>query len=400
MENTTRNHKPVTQQDEIVGHAVRAVYMYAGMTDIAAIYNDAAYLKAVTNIWNNMTERKMYLTGGIGAKHEGEAFGKDYELPNLTSYSETCASIGDVYWNNRLFMLTGDSKYYDIIERTLYNGLLSGISLDDKNFFYVNPLEADGKFQFNQGKCTRQAWFDCSCCPTNLIRFIPSFPGLIYASQKDTLYVNLYSSNNAKLKLNKENINIEQKTDYPWNGNISIIFNTENSQSFTLKLRIPGWAENRVIPGKLYTYTDKLKNNTIIKINGKNINYDTFQGYATITRKWDPDDKVEIKLPMEIRHVIADEKVKADKNLTALEYGPIVYCVEGIDNNNLLDDIVLTDNSRLKIEKRNDFLTGLNIITGEVRSKKNNSKLKLTAIPYFSWSNRSEGTMKVWLPMD
>ncbi len=192
-----QDHMPVTRQNEVVGHAVRGVYMYAGMTDIAALYHDQAYMKATRALWENMVNKKMYLTGGIGSRHDGEAFGENYELPNLTAYSETCAAIGSVLWNQRLFLLSGDSKYYDIIERTLYNGVIPGISNDGKKFFYPNPLESDGKYDFNMGACTRQAWFDCSCCPTNLVRFIPSIPGLIYATDKDSLYINLFVSNNA-----------------------------------------------------------------------------------------------------------------------------------------------------------------------------------------------------------
>jgi hypothetical protein len=394
----SQDHIPVTQQTEIVGHAVRAVYMYAGMTDIAAIYNDTAYLKAVNNIWNNLAERKMYITGGIGAKHEQESLGGDYELPNLTAYCETCAAIGNVYWNNRLFMLTGDAKYYDIIERTLYNGLISGISLDGKGFFYVNPLEADGKFKFNQGAGTRQNWFDCSCCPTNLVRFIPSLPSLIYAKQKDTLYVNLYISSKATMSVNNKPITLEQQTDYPWQGDITIVISPEKAERFTLKLRIPGWAQNQVLPSSLYSYTDTIRNKNVITVNGQEINYSTHLSYAVITRKWKSGDVIKIKLPMTIRRVIACEQVKDDRNMVALEYGPVVYCVEGIDNNNQLDSFVLPDNAELKLEKRNDLLNGVNIITGVVPAGTGQGMLKLTAVPYYAWSNRGEGTMKVWLP--
>jgi DUF1680 family protein len=394
----SQDHISVTQQTEIVGHAVRAVYMYAGMTDIAAIYNDSAYMKAVMNIWNNLVERKMYITGGIGAKHEQESFGGDYELPNLTAYCETCAAIGNVYWNNRLFMLTGDAKYYDVIERTLYNGLISGISLDGKSFFYVNPLEADGKFRFNQGARTRQNWFDCSCCPTNLVRFIPSLPGLIYAVQGDRLYVNLYMSSKATVSVNNKPINIEQQTACPWQGDVKIKINPEKAGRFTLNLRIPGWAQNQVLPSDLYSYVDTLKDKVVITINGREIKYLTHLGYAAITRKWSAGDEIKITLPMSISHIIANEKVKDDKNLAALEYGPIVYCVEGIDNNNQLDNLTLPDSAVLKVEKRDDLLNGVNIITGDVPSNNGQAILKLTAVPYYAWSNRGEGTMKVWLP--
>jgi hypothetical protein len=394
----SQDHKPVIQQHEIVGHAVRAVYMYAGMTDVGAMYDDSTYLKAVFDIWENMVEKKMSLTGGIGAKHNGESLGSDYELPNLKAYNETCASIGDVYWNNRLFMLTGDAKYFDIIERTLYNGLISGLSLDGKNFFYVNPLEANSKFQFNCGAGTRQPWFDCSCCPTNLIRFIPSLPGLIYAVQKDTLYVNLYASSAATVNLENKNIIIEQQTDFPWRGEVKIKIKPKISEQFTLKLRIPGWAQNKVLPSSLYTYTDTISSDIILAVNGEKSNYYIDHGYAVITRRWELGDSINISLPMYIRRVIANKRIKDDENLIALEYGPIVYCVEGIDNNNQLDNLTLPDDATLKVEKRNDLLQGVNIISGNIPTKDGLTTRIFTAVPYYAWSNRGAGTMKVWLP--
>lgn len=393
----SQDHLPVTQQTEIVGHAVRALYMYAGMTDIAAIYGDDAYLKAVNSIWSNLNERKMYITGGIGARHDQESLGDDYELPNLTAYAETCAAIANAYWNNRLFMLTGDARYYDCLERSLYNGLLSGISLDGKSFFYVNPLEADGKFMFNHGSGTRQSWFDCSCCPTNLVRFIPSLPGLIYAQQKDELFVNLYVSSKAETTVNNTPVIIEQQTDYPWQGNINIIITPKKPKQFTLKLRVPGWAQNQPLPGALYSYTDIVNDKPVITINGKETKYNTQLGYAAITRQWKAGDTVTLKLPMTIRHVIAREEVQDDRGKTALEYGPIVYCVEGIDNGNL-DNFTLPDNVELRVEKRNDLFNGVNVITGLVPASDVKGMRTLTAVPYYTWSNRGVSTMKVWLP--
>jgi uncharacterized protein len=394
----SQDHIPVIQQHEIVGHAVRAVYMYAGMTDVGAMFDDSTYLKAVVTIWENMVEKKMSLTGGIGAKHDGESLGNDYELPNLKAYNETCASIGSVYWNNRLFMLTGDAKYIDIIERTLYNGLISGLSLDGKNFFYVNPLEADGKFQFNCGTGTRQPWFDCSCCPTNLIRFIPSLPGLMYAVQKDTLYVNLYASSTAKVDLENNTLTIEQQTDFPWQGNVKIKIRPEIFEQFTLKFRIPGWVQNKVLPSNLYSYADTVNRKIVVTLNGKEIPYTIHHGYATITRKWKLEDSVIINLPMSIRRVRANKRINDDENLTALEYGPIVYCVEGIDNKNQLDGIALPDDATLKVEKRNDLLQGVNIILGDIPAKGETAGRNFTAVPYYAWSNRGAGTMKVWMP--
>jgi uncharacterized protein len=392
----SQDHKPVTEQDEVVGHAVRAVYMYAGMTDIAAIYNDTAYLKAVNALWENMVTKKMYLTGGIGSRHEGEAFGGNYELPNLTAYNETCAAIGDVYWNQRLFLLTGDSKYYDVIERTLYNGLIAGLSLQGTEFFYPNPLEADGVYKFNQGACTRQAWFDCSCCPTNLIRFVPSIPGTIYATQKDSIYINLYMSNSASITLQNNKVEIVQETDYPWEGNVHITVNPEEKATFTLKLRIPGWSRNQVLPGDLYAYLDTPVKNYIIRINNKEYEGELKNGYFDITRKWSAGDQVELILPLEIRRVIANENVADDKGKVAIECGPLVYCAEEIDNDNKVLQLSVPDKVEFHFGRNEGFPDGVHPIIGDIRMKRED--YKLTLIPYYAWSNRGVGKMQVWFP--
>lgn len=378
---------PVIQQKEAVGHAVRAVYMYAGMTDIAAIYNDKNYLNAVNNLWTNMVNKKMYLTGGIGAKHDGEAFGENYELPNLTAYNETCAAIGDVYWNHRLHNLTGKSDYFDVIERSLYNGLISGISLDGKQFFYPNALESDGIHKNNRGSCTRQSWFDCSCCPTNLIRFIPSIPGLIYSQSKNTLYVNLYASNTAKVTLENTELAITQQTNYPWNGKIALTVAPKNTATFTLKLRIPGWARNQVLPGDLYHYSFASTAKTKVTINGIPFEGKENNGYISIHRKWKKSDAIAIDFPMEVQKVITNEKVVTNKDKVALEYGPIVYALEEMDNKDNFDAIKINPSETFKVTYTPSLLNGINVIE--------NSNLK--AIPYYSWSNRGVGKMKVWI---
>lgn len=380
---------PVIQQKEAVGHAVRAVYMYAGMTDIAAIFNDKNYLNAVNNLWTNMVNKKMYLTGGVGAKHDGEAFGENYELPNLSAYNETCAAIGDVYWNHRLHNLTGKSDYFDVIERSLYNGLISGISLDGKQFFYPNALESDGIHKNNRGSCTRQSWFDCSCCPTNLIRFIPSIPGLIYSHSKNTLYVNLYASNTAKVTLENTEVVITQQTNYPWNGKIALTLAPKNTASFTLKLRIPGWARNQVLPGDLYHYTNRSTAKTKVTINGIPFEGKENEGYISIHRKWKKGDAIAIDFPMEVQKVITNEKVVTNKDKMALEYGPIVYAIEEMDNKDNFDAIKINPSETFKVTYSPSFLNGINVIE--------NSNLK--AIPYYSWSNRGVGKMKVWIDL-
>lgn len=387
----SQDHLPVIKQTEAVGHAVRALYMYAGMTDIAVIFKDTNYLYAVNKIWENITTKKMYITGGLGSKHEGEAFGSNYELPNLTAYNETCAAIASVYWNHRLFLLTGNSKYFDIIERTLYNGLISGISLDGKNFFYPNPLESDGKFQFNMGACTRQPWFDCSCCPTNLIRFIPSIPSLIYATNKDTVYVNLFIASNTQMTINGNQIQLNQVTDYPWDGKITINIKTEKETNFTLKIRIPYWAKNQAVPGDLYSYANKIEDKIVLMINNRKQDLNFEKGYAVISKKWLDGDKVELILPMEIRKVIANEKVEEDKNKIAFEYGPFVYCAEEIDNENI-SEIIIPEELNLKPELKNISSEKFISLSGKIYEK------DFILIPYYLWSNRGIGKMKVWFP--
>jgi DUF1680 family protein len=388
-----QDHLPVVKQEEVVGHAVRGVYMYAGMTDIAALYGDKQYLNAVNKLWENMVNKKMYITGGIGARHDGESFGDNYELPNLTAYNETCAAIGSVYWNQRLFQLTGESKYYNVIERTLYNGLISGIAIDGDNFFYPNPLESDGKYPFNQGLPTRQQWFDCSCCPTNIIRFIPSIPGLIYATKNDTLFVNLYISNNANVAINDNKIAVSQTTGYPWNGNIKISIKPEKESSFTLKLRIPGWAQNQVLPGDLYRYKNTESEKVDLMVNGEKSEQPIKEGYITLTQNWKIDNNIELRIPMKIQQVIANEKVVADKNLVAFEYGPFVYCAEEADNK-AIDKIFFTKNTDLSIQNKRIHSDLVNAIIGKTSTY--NEPVQL--IPYYIWANREVGKMKVWFP--
>jgi len=387
----SQDHKPVVEQDEVVGHAVRAVYMYAGMTDIAAIYKDKSYREAVDKLWDNMTQKKIYVTGGIGAKHDGEKFGDNYELPNLTAYNETCAAIGSVYWNNRLFNLTGNVKYYDLLERTMYNGVIAGISLKGTEFFYPNPMESDGVYKFNMGACTRSGWFDCSCCPTNLIRFIPAIPGLIYAQENDTLFVNLYMSNTADVTLNKSKIKVSQETNYPWDGKVKMNVSPEKSGSFTLKLRVPGWARNEVMSGGLYSYTTKSSAVPTLSINGKKQDAKITGGYFVITRKWKKGDVVEVNFPMYVREVVASDKITEDKDKVALEYGPLVYTVEEADNADV-DGIAISNKTLLATKLQPNLLNGIYTIEGAAGNK------KFTAIPYYTWSNRGIGKMKVWIP--
>ncbi|MBN1456459.1 MAG: glycoside hydrolase family 127 protein [Sedimentisphaerales bacterium] len=392
-----QDHKPVTQQDEAVGHAVRAVYMYAAMADIAGIENDPAYLNAVDKIWENVVSKKLYITGGIGARHQGESFGNNYELPNKTSYNETCAAIGSIYWNHRMFLLHGDAKYIDVLERTLYNGMISGVSLSGDKFFYPNCLESDGKYKFNRGTLTRQPWFDCSCCPSNVTRFIPSVPDYIYAHQDDSLYVNLFIAGTADIEMDKTSVKVTQQTDYPWDGKITIKIDPKAAKKFAVNIRIPGWAANKPVPSDLYSYLDENKNPATIKLNGKPANFIMKNGFAVIDRKWSKGDTLELDLPMPVRRVIAIDKVKDDINKTALVRGPLVYCAEWVDNDNKVLDMVIPDDAEFKTEYKKDLLNGVTVITGDVLDT-SGKKRSLTAIPYYAWSHRSPGEMAVWLP--
>lgn len=385
----SQDHIPVVQQDEVVGHAVRAVYMYAAMTDIAAIENDTAYHRAVDKLWDNMVQKKMYITGGIGALHEGEAFGENYELPNLTAYNETCASIGDVYWNHRMHSLSGDAKYFDVIERTLYNGLISGLSLDGQKFFYPNALESDGKYEFNQGACTRKSWFDCSCCPTNIVRFIPAIPGLIYSKSDNEVYVDLYMSNKATVDLPDNKIQISQQTNYPWDGKVQIDVQGQPTKKFDLKLRVPGWARNEVLPGELYHYADGLSAKTTLYINGEMQEFKVDKGYITLSGEAVSGKRIDIEFPMQVRMVETSEMVVENLGKVALEYGPIVYAVEEIDNKSNFDEISVANADGFQVHMDADLLEGVNTL----------KKDGMTAIPYYAWSNRGIGKMKVWLDL-
>lgn len=382
----SQDHLPVTQQKEVVGHAVRAVYMYAGMTDIAALQHDPSYRKAVVALWENMVNKKMYITGGIGSRHENEGFGENYELPNLTAYNETCAAIGNIYWNHDMFKLTGESKYFDIIERVLYNGLLSGLSLSGTQFFYPNPLESDGEYKFNQGALTRKDWFDVSCCPTNLMRMLPSVSELIYAKNEDTVFINLYVGSEVDVDLSDKSVRINQITNYPWDNKIKIEVLPEQPSTFVLKLRVPGWAEGRPTPGNLYKYSEWPEKEVKVHINGKILFKESENGYIVLDRKWKKGDHLQIEFPMGVREVIADEKAEADNEKVSLEIGPLVYVVEEADNNNI-------ENVRIKSETEFDVVFEDNLLGGV--NTVNFDGIK--AIPYYSWSNRGVGKMKTWL---
>lgn len=395
-------HKPVIEQDEAVGHAVRAAYMYSGMADVAALTGDSSYIKAIDRIWDNIVSKKYYITGGIGATNNGEAFGKNYELPNMSAYCETCAAIGNVYMNYRLFLLHGESKYYDLLERTLYNGLISGVSLDGGGFFYPNPLESIGQHQ-------RQPWFGCACCPSNICRFIPSLPGYIYATKGKDLYVNLFMSNTANLKVNGKNVTISQKTSYPWNGDITLNIDNNSAKEFTLKIRIPGWAQNNVVPSDLYSYSDDFRPSYKVSVNGYDIDCkaNIKNGYVSINRKWKKGDKVSVHFDMEPRTVKANNNVEADRGRIAIERGPIVYCAEWCDNDFDVLSTIMNRNPKFDVVNKPDMLYGIKQLETKAQTIGYDKEgrvvakdVKLTLIPYYAWAHRGSGAMAVWIPQE
>ena len=393
-------HKPVLEQDEAVGHAVRAAYMYAGMADVAALTGDQGYIDAIDAIWDNIVTKKLYITGGIGATNNGEAFGENYELPNMSAYCETCAAIGNVYVNHRLFLLHGESKYYDVLERTLYNGLISGVSLDGGGFFYPNPLESIGQHQ-------RQPWFGCACCPSNICRFIPSLPGYVYATKGSDVYVNLFMSNTSNLTVNGKKVQLSQETRYPWNGDIAITVDNNKAKAWTMKVRVPGWVRGQVVPSNLYEYTDGKRLGYSFTVNGEKVEGELQNGYFCINRQWKKGDVVRVHFDMEPRTVKANYKVEADRGRISIERGPIVYCAEWPDNDFDVLSVIMNREPKFEVVEQPDLLYGLNQLKTDAQVLSFDDKgrlvaddVKLTLIPYYAWCHRGSGSMAVWLPQE
>ena len=398
----SQSHLPVVKQEEAVGHAVRAAYMYAGMADVAALTGDTSYIHAVDNIWNNIVSKKMYITGGIGSTRNGEAFGANYDLPNMSAYCETCAAIGNIYVNYRLFLLHGDAKYFDVLERVLYNGALAGVSFDGGHFFYPNPLESAGQHQ-------RQPWFGCACCPSNICRFIPSVPGYIYAVKGTDVYVNLYTANDSEFKVEGRTVEIEQQTDYPNSGYVKIYMRKVRT-GMTLKLRMPGWMRNNAVPSDLYEYTDGKRPSYTVKINDKIVVTQTDEkGYVNLTRDWHIDDKIEITFDMEPRVVKASPKVAADLGRVAIERGPVVYCAEFADNPGFdVRSIILNQMPKFSVTTKNivekfnvpQLVTDAQVLLFNTRGELQSRSVQLNLIPYYAWNHRGQGSMTVWLPQE
>jgi DUF1680 family protein len=392
-------HKSVVDQHEAVGHAVRAAYMYAGMADIAALTSDARYIKAIDDIWEDAVYKKMYVTGGIGSTGNGEAFGAAYELPNMSAYNETCASIANVYWNYRLFLLHGDAKYYDVLERTLYNAFLSGVSLTGDRFFYPNPLESHGQHQ-------RSPWFSCACCPSNVTRFVPSIGGYFYAQKDQSLYVNLYGESTADFAVGKTPVTLKQKTNYPWEGDIQIEVTPAQAATFDIRLRIPGWAQDTPMAGDLYSFRDKATAQPQVSVNGKAVPLTTHKGYAVLDRKWKKGDVIRITLPMPVRRVVGNTHIAADQDKYAYQRGPLVYCAEWPDYaEKKVLNIVVPDDARMQAVYTPDLFNGVYRLQtkGEAAARASETEIKtqpvdVTLIPYFAWAHRGAGEMTVWIP--
>ncbi len=395
----TQDHIPVIEQKEAVGHAVRAAYMYSGMADVAALTGNQDYINALDHLWNNVVGKKMYITGGIGSTYDGEAFGENYELPNLTAYCETCAAIANMLWNQRMFLLHGDAKYMDVFERTLYNNFLAGVSVNGNQFFYPNPLESDGSHE-------RSPWFSCACCPTNVVRFLPSLPGYMVAHNNNNLYINLYASNKSTIPMPFGDLQLEQKANYPWSGEIEMLLtNIPKNSPMKLHLRIPGWARNQAVATDLYTFIETESQNISVKLNGEEISYTMNKGYAVIDRNWNPGDRIQLSLPMEIKRVLSSDSVENNRGKMAIQVGPLVYAAEGVDHNDKVVNLLLDKDISLAFETNNNWIDGMKTLVGKGLAVSKNesgeilkSETDLTLIPYFAWDHRGPNEMLIWFP--
>ncbi len=394
----SQDHKPIKDQDEIVGHAVRAGYLYSGVTDIAAITGSEEYKKAAINVWENLATKKLYITGGMGSRPQGEGFGPNYELPEHTAYCETCAAIANVYWSYRMFLLTGESKYMDVVERALYNGVISGVSLSGDRYFYDNPLASVGQHE-------RAPWFGCACCPGNITRFMPSVPGYTYAVKGDEIYVNLFAEGYADIKTANGEITVKQETAYPWDGKIKITFANVKGNGIKINIRIPGWALGTPVAGDLYSYSDKVKEKVTITLNGNDVPVNTNEGYVKLAQAVSEKDEIILNLPMQVRKVAANEKVEYLKDKTALQRGPVVYCLEAADQSDKhVFNLFEPQLKSIKAEFEEGLLGGVVTLTGNagkfINGRKSSSNQPFKAVPYYSWNNRGAGEMTVWIAED
>ena len=399
-----QDHVPLVEQQEAVGHAVRGGYFYAGVADVAAIYGDQNYIAAIDRIWEDVVSRKLYLTGNVGQHGAGEGYAGAYKLTNFRAYNETCAAIALAMWNHRMFLLHGESKYIDVLERSIYNGFLSGIALSGDKFFYPNPLACDLKFKFNHGSLERSPWFGCSCCPVNIVRFIPSIPGYIYAVRDNSAYVNLFIAGEGEVVVAGQTVTLKQETRYPWDGALRLTVTPEKEAEFVLKIRVPGW-QSSPLPSDLYQYLPLKPLELRYAVNGEPAPVTLEQGYAILRRTWKPGDVVEHQIPLPVRRVICNEQVEANRGRIAIERGPLVYCVEGADHGGKALDLFLKDDVTLTPEHREDHLGGVTVLTGQARracrasdGSPTSEPQQITMIPYYAWCHRGANEMAVWLP--
>lgn len=392
---------PVKQQTQITGHAVRAMYMYTGAADVAAQTGDVDYMKAMRNVWEDVVYRNMYITGGIGSAGSNEGFSVDYDLPNEQAYCETCASVGMVFWNQRMNSLTGNAEYIDVLERSLYNGALDGLSLSGDRFFYGNPLASRGQHQ-------RREWFGTACCPANIARLVASLGNYIYAKSDDAIYVNLFVGSNTTIPLKSGNVGVKMETNYPWEGEVKLMIDPVKKVRFKVYLRIPGWVEGKLVPGNLYQFngSGNVPAPIALSVNGQLANATEENGYYVIDRLWQKGDKIEYGLAMGTNYAIAREELKQDKNRIAIQRGPIVYCIEGADNNGKAWNVIIPENTKFEtidykvLDESVKALTAeVPVVTvGEDGLSLKTEKKKIIAIPYYTWANRGKNEMQVWLP--
>ena len=358
---------PVRRLTDISGHAVRCMYLYCGMADVAALKNDTGYIAAIDRLWDDVVHRNMYITGGIGSSRDNEGFTEDYDLPNLDAYCETCASVGMVLWNQRMNQLTGDSKYIDILERSLYNGALAGISLGGDRFFYVNPLESKGDHH-------RQEWYGCACCPSQISRFLPSIGNYIYGTSNEAIWVNLYIGNSTEINTDNTNVTLRQETNYPWDGTVKLTVTPSNPLKKEIRLRIPSWCEQ---------YT--------LSVNGQLVKAPTEKGYAVLNKEWKQGDVISLSMEMPVKLMTADPRVKQNIGKRAIQRGPLVYCMEEVDNPQDFDNLKIAANTSFNAQFNPKLLNGITTI------KATTNELAITLIPYYTWDNRKAGKMKVWI---
>jgi DUF1680 family protein len=395
-----QDSKPVREQKEITGHAVRAMYMYTGAADVAAHTGDQGYMQAMKTVWEDVVYRNMYITGGIGSSGSNEGFSVDYDLPNENAYCETCASVGMVLWNQRMGMLTGEGKYIDVLEKSLYNGALDGISLAGDKFFYGNVLASNGKQ-------ARRDWFGTACCPANIARLIESLGNYVYGYNDNSIWVNLFVGSQTEIGLKNQQVVIQTQTNYPWEGAVGILVSPQKKERFALRVRYPGWVSGEAVPGGLYAYeNEKPLSLTMVSINKQPVKYTIEKGYLVIDREWAPNDQVSISFPMDIRRVYSRSEVKANVERVALQRGPIIYCLEGTDNEGKALNIVLPRSAQVvtahqqvlteQVISREAEATVLSVMPGGENVQAVKKKIK--AVPYYTWNNRGAGQMLVWLP--